>query len=244
MHINLTAKRPQAIHWIERSHPNCRPEPVTTRKFHNDLNFTIMDTMASFAWPLHKDDMLFQSGRPMGLNIYFAFSLIHRERGSTRDSGADGQRGKDRTDQNRSGKDREEQKPATKRVGQKPREVVSPSGLKVRTTSQMQKPTNPKPYWDMKVIRLTCPEYRRWSLMRRYLGRDDSEWLIWPPGWSQRVVSRRHGIRCWGSETGAHSESRDGEKHEADRDQKPLRTGQMDKWAAQVGGSYGQRAKV
>jgi len=23
------------------------------------------------AWPLHKDDTLFQSGRPMGLNIYF-----------------------------------------------------------------------------------------------------------------------------------------------------------------------------
>ncbi|KAH9963560.1 hypothetical protein BC827DRAFT_1128734, partial [Russula dissimulans] len=25
------------------------------------------------AWPLHKDDTLFQSGRPTGLNIYFAF---------------------------------------------------------------------------------------------------------------------------------------------------------------------------
>ncbi|KAF8467493.1 hypothetical protein DFH94DRAFT_779033, partial [Russula ochroleuca] len=24
------------------------------------------------AWPLHKDDTLFQSGRPTGLNIYFA----------------------------------------------------------------------------------------------------------------------------------------------------------------------------
>ncbi|KIJ15744.1 hypothetical protein PAXINDRAFT_76331, partial [Paxillus involutus ATCC 200175] len=24
------------------------------------------------AWPLHKDDTLFRSGRPMGLNIYFA----------------------------------------------------------------------------------------------------------------------------------------------------------------------------
>ncbi|KIY53120.1 hypothetical protein FISHEDRAFT_33806, partial [Fistulina hepatica ATCC 64428] len=23
------------------------------------------------AWPLHKDDTLFQSGRPTGLNIYF-----------------------------------------------------------------------------------------------------------------------------------------------------------------------------
>ncbi|KAI0315887.1 hypothetical protein OF83DRAFT_1061299, partial [Amylostereum chailletii] len=23
------------------------------------------------AWPLHKDDMLLQSGRPTGLNIYF-----------------------------------------------------------------------------------------------------------------------------------------------------------------------------
>ncbi|KAI0272890.1 hypothetical protein BGY98DRAFT_886320, partial [Russula aff. rugulosa BPL654] len=27
------------------------------------------------AWPLHKDDTLFQSGRPTGLNIYFYFSL-------------------------------------------------------------------------------------------------------------------------------------------------------------------------
>ncbi|KAI0247494.1 hypothetical protein BJV78DRAFT_1133152 [Lactifluus subvellereus] len=25
------------------------------------------------AWPLHKDDTLFQSGRPTGLNIYFVF---------------------------------------------------------------------------------------------------------------------------------------------------------------------------
>ncbi|KAI0296520.1 hypothetical protein B0F90DRAFT_1636320, partial [Multifurca ochricompacta] len=25
------------------------------------------------AWPLHKDDTLFQSGRPTGLNIYFYF---------------------------------------------------------------------------------------------------------------------------------------------------------------------------
>ena len=24
------------------------------------------------AWPLHKDDTLFQSGRPTGLNIYFS----------------------------------------------------------------------------------------------------------------------------------------------------------------------------
>ena len=101
--------------------------------------------------------------------------MIRREHGSMWDSEADEQRGKDRTDWNRSGKDREEQKPATKRVGQKPREVIGPSGLEVWTTSQMRKPTNPKPYWDMKVIRLTCPEYRRWSPMRRYLGRDDSE---------------------------------------------------------------------
>ncbi|KAI0274343.1 hypothetical protein BGY98DRAFT_920836, partial [Russula aff. rugulosa BPL654] len=29
------------------------------------------------AWPLHKDDTLFQSGRPTGLNIYFStFALI------------------------------------------------------------------------------------------------------------------------------------------------------------------------
>ncbi|KAH9971228.1 hypothetical protein BGW80DRAFT_1174805, partial [Lactifluus volemus] len=26
------------------------------------------------AWPLHKDDTLFQSGRPTGLNIYFYFT--------------------------------------------------------------------------------------------------------------------------------------------------------------------------
>ncbi|KAH9957586.1 hypothetical protein BC827DRAFT_1137568, partial [Russula dissimulans] len=31
------------------------------------------------AWPLHKDDTLFQSGRPTGLNIYFLFALIERE---------------------------------------------------------------------------------------------------------------------------------------------------------------------
>ena len=29
------------------------------------------------AWPLHKDDTLFQSGRPTGLNIYFAFLFLH-----------------------------------------------------------------------------------------------------------------------------------------------------------------------
>ena len=101
--------------------------------------------------------------------------MIRREHGSTRDSGADGQRGKDWTDRNRSRKDWEERKPVTKRVGRKPREVVGPLGLEVWTTSQMRKPTNPKPYWDMKVIRLTRPEYQRWSLMRRYSGRDDSE---------------------------------------------------------------------
>ncbi|KAI0065309.1 hypothetical protein BV25DRAFT_1798911, partial [Artomyces pyxidatus] len=28
------------------------------------------------AWPLHKDDTLFQSGRPTGLNIYFCSSLL------------------------------------------------------------------------------------------------------------------------------------------------------------------------
>ena len=27
------------------------------------------------AWPLHKDDTLFQSGRPTGLNIYFSTLL-------------------------------------------------------------------------------------------------------------------------------------------------------------------------
>ena len=27
------------------------------------------------AWPLHKDDTLFRSGRPTGLNIYFTLNL-------------------------------------------------------------------------------------------------------------------------------------------------------------------------
>ena len=37
------------------------------------------------AWPLHKDDTLFQSGRPSGLNIYFIFfsiSVSHCDIGS------------------------------------------------------------------------------------------------------------------------------------------------------------------
>ena len=101
--------------------------------------------------------------------------MIRWKRGSTRDSGADGQRGRDRTDRNRSGKEREERKSATKRVGQKPREVVGPSGLMVRTISQTRKPTNPNPYGDIKVVRLTRPGYQRWSLMRRYPDRYDSE---------------------------------------------------------------------
>ncbi len=28
------------------------------------------------AWPLHKDDTLFQSGRPTGLNIYFTLFFL------------------------------------------------------------------------------------------------------------------------------------------------------------------------
>ena len=59
--------------------------------------------------------------------------MICWKRGSTWDSGADGQRGRDQTDRNRSGKEREERKSATKRVRQKPREVIGPSGLVVRT---------------------------------------------------------------------------------------------------------------
>ncbi|KAH9964901.1 hypothetical protein BC827DRAFT_1356048, partial [Russula dissimulans] len=31
------------------------------------------------AWPLHKDDTLFQSGRPTGLNIYFCSPLLNEE---------------------------------------------------------------------------------------------------------------------------------------------------------------------
>ncbi|KAI6032359.1 hypothetical protein BKA83DRAFT_106457, partial [Pisolithus microcarpus] len=30
-------------------------------------------TYRRLAWPLHKDDTLFRSGRPTGLNIYFLF---------------------------------------------------------------------------------------------------------------------------------------------------------------------------
>ncbi|KAF8490960.1 hypothetical protein F5888DRAFT_1928886, partial [Russula emetica] len=30
-------------------------------------------------WPLHKDDTLFQSGRPTGLNIYFSLSQLLRK---------------------------------------------------------------------------------------------------------------------------------------------------------------------
>ena len=32
------------------------------------------------AWPLHKDDTLFQSGRPTGLNIYFVSFIDIYER--------------------------------------------------------------------------------------------------------------------------------------------------------------------
>ncbi|KAJ3715338.1 hypothetical protein C8R42DRAFT_589769, partial [Lentinula raphanica] len=34
--------------------------------------FGIMTLQLRLAWPLHKDDTLFRSGRPTGLNIYFA----------------------------------------------------------------------------------------------------------------------------------------------------------------------------
>ena len=102
-------------------------------------------------------------------------TLMHREHGNTWDSRADGQRGRDQMDRNRSGKEWEERKSVTKRVGQKPREVVGPSGLMVQTISQTRKPTNPNPYGDIKVIRLTHSEYRRWSPIRRYSDRDDSE---------------------------------------------------------------------
>ena len=47
------------------------------------------------------------------------YAVIRREFRSMRDSRVDGQRGKDRTDRNRSGKEREERKPVTKRVGWK-----------------------------------------------------------------------------------------------------------------------------
>ncbi|KAF9258009.1 hypothetical protein L218DRAFT_878143 [Marasmius fiardii PR-910] len=37
--------------------------------------FLISQLFDGIAWPLHKDDTLFQSGRPMGLNIYFFFDI-------------------------------------------------------------------------------------------------------------------------------------------------------------------------
>ncbi|KAF9266042.1 hypothetical protein L218DRAFT_859664 [Marasmius fiardii PR-910] len=39
------------------------------------LYFLISQLFDGIAWPLHKDDMLFWSGRPMGLNIYFSLML-------------------------------------------------------------------------------------------------------------------------------------------------------------------------
>ena len=49
-------------------------------------NVIVSDTVSIvlLAWPLHKDDMLFQSGRPTGLNIYFTLNFTycseHRQR--------------------------------------------------------------------------------------------------------------------------------------------------------------------
>jgi len=35
-----------------------------------------VNTWFRCAWPLHKDDTLSRSGRPMGLNIYFVLNLF------------------------------------------------------------------------------------------------------------------------------------------------------------------------
>ena len=47
--------------------------PLTIAPF-GDAYEKIGTIQRRLAWPLHKDDTLFQSGRPTGLNIYF-FSL-------------------------------------------------------------------------------------------------------------------------------------------------------------------------
>ena len=53
---------------------NCHDQfcPITIAPF-GDAYEKIGTIQRRLAWPLHKDDTLFQSGRPTGLNIYFYF---------------------------------------------------------------------------------------------------------------------------------------------------------------------------
>ncbi|KAF8495183.1 hypothetical protein F5888DRAFT_1712835 [Russula emetica] len=54
--------------YLPHEHPNLSP-PSDPYPGYN--------AQASLAWPLHKDDTLFQSGRPTGLNIYFSSFACH-----------------------------------------------------------------------------------------------------------------------------------------------------------------------
>jgi hypothetical protein len=53
---------------------SCRDQfcPISIAPF-GDAYEKIGTIQRRLAWPLHKDDTLFQSGRPTGLNIYFIF---------------------------------------------------------------------------------------------------------------------------------------------------------------------------
>ena len=56
---------------------NCQDQgsPITIAPF-GDAYEKIGTIQRRLAWPLHKDDTLFQSGRPTGLNIYFSSIFI------------------------------------------------------------------------------------------------------------------------------------------------------------------------
>ena len=50
--------------------------PITIAPF-GDAYEKIGTIQRRLAWPLHKDDTLFQSGRPTGLNIYFILNFTY-----------------------------------------------------------------------------------------------------------------------------------------------------------------------
>jgi hypothetical protein len=56
------------VHDAGKDGPNGLPYPLAAVHINIPLDHRL-------AWPLHKDDMLFQSGRPTGLNIYFTSHL-------------------------------------------------------------------------------------------------------------------------------------------------------------------------
>src|SRR6266702_2249617 len=60
-------------HKIKMSGQPLRGYPVLIAPF-GDAYEKIGTIQRRLAWPLHKDDTLFQSGRPTGLNIYFSRS--------------------------------------------------------------------------------------------------------------------------------------------------------------------------